>query len=485
MFFLLYCLVVPLPQAQTDEDIPFVEIQISPEDPVLNAEWTVSLVVDHPVPAEVVVRAPALPNTLALQRVRTEGRIMARNSPAGRLLVRITVIEFLFFPHSTGMVRLDPFEVITPDKRVQTKAITRYIRGNTGQRYLTFTWEPIPPSLHIGEPWELSLRCSNWDPEQPLPETSVFLPELPEQAIVEARPLGDREGGIVLCLEVIPLETTLFILKPRQLQYEDLTLDVPGISIPVIPASAAEGEQTADVALLPEEAPLSPGLDHEPVAPIPFPEQSRSSGVFPLFRSDYERTLRQARSLWDQGQRAEALAELRRNERDSAVGPALVPLRREAEQRLGLAFTDDEPWRPRFLLLLLCLGSLGLVLVIMAPPLIRYYQVPAPKKAVTSSLSRGYKGILIILMVILGVTFYGLTERKITQGFRSGYGSDAGSAVLQATAAYRVPDGGGVVSAYFDEGQPVIIHSVSDSWVYVNSFDGRAGWVSRDTIVFY
>ncbi|MDR3341424.1 MAG: hypothetical protein LBT14_01315 [Treponema sp.] len=486
---LVRCLVVPFLPAQTDEGYPLVAVQTSPENPVLNAEWKVLLLVDHPVPREVTVRAPPLPNTLGLQRVRTEARVVVRQFPKEqegdeeRQAVRMTAIEFLFTPHGTGMVRLEPFEIILPGNRVKTEAISVYIQGTADPGYPAFTWGTLPRSLRIGQREELFLRRINWDPRKPLPGTHLLLPVLPEQAILEAQTLTktDQERGVVLRVAVIPLETTTFTLKAHRFQYEGFTLDVPGISIPVIPVPPAHGPS-------PDETSPSPGLESTLDLPnrealIPFPELF--PGIFPLFRLDYERVLYQARNLWNKGQKAEALAELRRNERDSPAGPVLAPFRREAEQRLGLAFTGDEQWRPRSLLLILFLGSLGLLLVLMAPGIFRYYRDPAHKKAVTSDLSWGYKGILIILMVILVVALYGLTESMITRGFRGGHGSDGGSAVLRAAVAYRVPEDGGAVSACFDEGQPVIIRSASGSWAYADSLDGRAGWVLRDTIVFY
>jgi hypothetical protein len=31
----------------------------------------------------------------------------------------------------------------------------------------------------------------------------------------------------------------------------------------------------------------------------------------------------------------------------------------------------------------------------------------------------------------------------------------------------------------------VVIRSVSESWAYIESFDGRLGWVLRDKIIVY
>jgi hypothetical protein len=86
-----------------------------------------------------------------------------------------------------------------------------------------------------------------------------------------------------------------------------------------------------------------------------------------------------------------------------------------------------------------------------------------------------------VLILILSGGLYGLAGGFLDRGF-PGRG---GSAVLRACTAYRVPDPQGGQSASFDEGQPVRIRSRADDWAYVETFDGKAGWVLRERMVFY
>jgi hypothetical protein len=71
------------------------------------------------------------------------------------------------------------------------------------------------------------------------------------------------------------------------------------------------------------------------------------------------------------------------------------------------------------------------------------------------------------------------------------------TAVVRETSLYRVPEhvgetlaedpGGAAISTSpgFAEGEPVLIRSAADSWAYVESFDGRAGWVPAERLVPY
>jgi hypothetical protein len=207
--------------------------------------------------------------------------------------------------------------------------------------------------------------------------------------------------------------------------------------------------------------------------------------VFPPFRSACDSIWEQAAVLWDEGRRVEALAELRRNERDHPAGPALVPLRREVERALGLEpeKAADEQWRPRGLLAAGFLLSIGLFIL---TALIRFFSkkdaINTPC-AVTPALSRGYKGVLIMLVVMGGICLYGLGDsaRRLLPGF-------TGYALVWETNAYRVPQDNGAVSAHLKEGERVLLRSSGErirsgpeNWAYA---DG-VGWVRVENIIFY
>jgi len=72
-----------------------------------------------------------------------------------------------------------------------------------------------------------------------------------------------------------------------------------------------------------------------------------------------------------------------------------------------------------------------------------------------------------------------------SDSFRGFLNLQSPSGVLESTSAYRIPDVSGVILAQFDEGQPVKIRSSSGTWIYVESIDGRSGWVMAETLHFY
>jgi hypothetical protein len=357
-----------------------------------------------------------------------------------------------------------------PDKTFLTDTISVHIQGTIREYRPYFFWENPPRSLQIGEQEAVSLRLVNWDPEKPLPKREQLQGGTPEQMILEEQPLSesDQARGIILRLKVIPLGGQRFTLKAFRLQYEGFNLEVPGLSIPIIPKTRENPEKQREALTSSHQA------EEEPPVVFPFPEIA--APIFPLFRTDYEQGLASARSFWNEGLIPEALAEMRRNERDNLTGSHFAALRQEAERILGLDLTQDEPWRPRKIALGIFLGSLSLLILTVILPLGKRRLFLSQGKSVTSRLSWGYKSIVIILMVLISSALFVLVRD---------HGRENGSAVLRATTAYRVPDAAGGASAYFGEGQPVSIHSVSDAWVYVESFDGRLGWVLRDKVIVY
>ena len=207
------------------------------------------------------------------------------------------------------------------------------------------------------------------------------------------------------------------------------------------------------------------------VSPPPpaFPETGPEP--FFLFRAGYDRTVAKARDLWDGNQKAEALAELRRGERDLSSGYALAPLRRAAERSLGIDFTGDEKRRPRRISLALVLGGSILLPLI---PVIRFFRSRRGKGPPLSPWA--YRSIFGIVIGIFGAGIFGLT---------GGMGKLSREVVLRSCAAYRVPEIQGAVNIFFTEGQPARVRSMADLWVYVESPDGKAGWVLREKVISY
>ncbi|MDR1249169.1 MAG: hypothetical protein LBK63_07695 [Treponema sp.] len=479
-------------------------LESSPERPVLDGTWRIIILVDHPLPDEVTVIPPELPASLSFAQSRKETRFIETPGEQGR---RWTRAEFLFVPHRTGDLALEPFEVLVGDSRILTPAARTTVTTREGARveyHPRLAWDAPPPVLRIGEAAELTLRVLGSDPRLPLRRLPLRV-TAPEQALLEELPLTGEEAdrGLALRLRVIPLGGNRISLGPFSLPFETLTLESPVISIalarppgvsplPPIPPPA--------VTAFAEQGDAAPGK------PLPaFPEAPEEP---PLFRNAYRKTLGRSREYWEQGRYAEALGELRRGERDLLSGPALVSTRRSAERLLGLPPTADETWRPRNFFFALILLGFCLLLPAIAL-LLKSRRGYAGKKTVTSLFFHGYSIVVFVLIGVMGFGVAALTRNPA--GFRpspAGFPKPAGlekapqeappgtaAVALRFCTAYRVPDLRGAISARWMEGQPVRVRSVSagsvsagsvsDTWAYAESFAGDAGWVRQDDLVFY
>ncbi|MDR2019442.1 MAG: hypothetical protein LBQ14_01600 [Treponema sp.] len=455
-----------------------VLVWTSPENPVRGSPWTVSILVAHPVPSEVAVRPPELPPALTLERVRTEPRLARWASNE-----RWTAVEFSFIPHRAGEFLLNAFEISTPGNRARTSPLVFRVRREDGidREYRPrLQWELLSPpeplregmEFRTGEAAELALVLSDWDPRLSRPGGFSFSLAAMEQAVLEELPVSapEAERGIVSRLRIIPLEETDLSLTFPHVHYSGVNLEIPGIRILITP-DKAETETGLSGAAGGGAADLSSGA--VPEAVVSAAVSGGTAGAFPerppplLFRGAYRRNAGAARALWDQGRRPEALALLRKNEGDRLAGFTLAPLRQEAEQVLGIADTEDEKRRPpvRFLLVIIAAsippGILGITYL---------------KKRVTSGRSWCYKCILAVSALILCAGLAGLADRFLDRAPR---------AVLRSCTAYRVPDVLGTEEFRFPEGLPAVVRAEADSWVYVESAEGNAGWVLRENLVYY
>jgi hypothetical protein len=474
-------------------------VESSPERPVLDGSWRISILVDHPVPDEVTIIPPELPSSLTFAQSRKEKR-------EGRW----TLAEFLFVPHRTGAITLGSFEVLTPAFRTRTEELRTYVTTQGGaleEYHPRLVWAPLPAALNIGEGAELSLHLRDWDPGRVL-RPGPFHATAPAGAILEELPLTnvDRDQGCVLRIRLTPLEGTMVTLKPFTLRVDTISLEAPPVSIRLRPSVAA-GRGSEEPSLQePGNAvpgPVAPGivftdtiLQRTKGPPPPFPETPDEP--FILFRKAYAETLDRARELWGRACYAEALGELRRGERDLLAGPKLAAPRRAAEQALGLKQTTgtaDEKWRPRNFFFALILLSFCVLLLTVGLPLRFRLRGSAAKKDVGFLFFRGsrYGFIFLLLAGILGLGIAGLAPPGLEKtAAETGYlrGSfvvlraGAQETLLQV-AAYRVPDTQGAISARWMEGQPVHIRAAAGHWAYAESPDGDAGWVPQDNLVFY
>jgi hypothetical protein len=396
-------------------------------------------------------------------------------------------VEFTFIPNRAGEFLLNAFEVITPDNRTRTSPLVFRVRWEDGidREYRPrLRWEfRSPPEplregteFRIGETVELVLILFDWDPR--LPRTGSFSLGLTavEQAVLEELPVSapEVERGVVFHLRIIPLEEADLSLTFPHTHYGGVNLEIPGLRIRIVPdtekteLSGTVGGRTADPS---SGAVPEPEIASE--AGISAELSVGTAGTFPqgppplLFRGVYRRNAEAARALWDQGRRPEALALLRKNEGDHIAGFTLTPLRRKAEQVLGIEDTENEKRRPPAFFLLISIAAL-IPLGVMG--------IVCLKKRVTSGLSWCYKCIIAASALVLCTGLAGLADRFLDRAPR---------AVLRSCAAYRVPDVLGTEEFRFPEGLPAAVRAEADPWVYVESAEGNAGWVLRENLVYY
>ena len=455
-----------------------VQIETSPANPIVNSPWSVYILAKHPSPREVNVEAPRFPSSLALERVRAEIRTTEQGE-------RWTRVEYLFTPLRAETITLDPFEVKTPTRRGLSAAITVSFREETSRRRYEprFRWLGSAPSIAIGEKGELLLELINWDPVMKIPQ-GLFQGKAPFNAILEeSLPYEVREGVFRYIISLIPLESTAIKLEPVSFNFDIYALTVPEINVPVLPVRPIRSSA------IPPEAP-NPGLEEtinldvitqDAILQDPF--NAGREKVFFLFRGGYNQVINRARSLWVEDRRAEALAELRRNERDSLSGPFIGSLRSEIEQMLGFDFTEGERWSP--LKIPLALWGIFGFLLLSAAVFFFTRRRRRDIRRINDAFRKGggfvTVGVLILVLVLLSV----FLEESLG-GFPVGRpGSSGRMAVLRETQGYRIPDLKGAVSDHFDEGQPVIIGDHRGSWCFAETPDGRSGWVPSGAVIAY
>lgn len=469
--------------AEFVEDLE-VLLETSPETPEVHAEWRVCILVNHPNPQEVSVRIPDLPSSLVLDRFRTAVRFIRHDEAAdAEEKEKWTAVDFFFTPGQGGPVSLAPFEVRVPGGLGHSPPVSVRVRGgNEEAGSLWAVWEPTPVSLTAGQSAEVRLRFMTGKMESPQAASVLYRPEPPVNAIIES--LGVMETGpgeFLLRFRIIPLEGDFISIPPTSLKYENASLIVPGREFSVLPAipAASAVPSAQSPAPIPDQrmSARTPGnakrAGEEPSPALIFPDAS--DPFFPPFRKGYERALEEGRSYWDRGLYAEALASLRLNERELAAGPTLAPLRRSAENALGIGFTEDEKWRPRWFFMVLA------AVVSFILPVLLISGGGGKNFTVTSGFSRGYTFIVIFFCIIMGGLLYGIFSGpgRVTRPGRGRTG------ILREANVFRLPEDGNVTDTFFREGEPVRIRSLTDAWAYVESFEGKAGWVPLDRIIPY
>jgi hypothetical protein len=444
---------------------PEVITSVNPEIPLIGRSMTISFVIDYPVPEEVNVIAPPFADSLILDRIVKNPRVTETRV--------LTVVEYRLIPIRSGRVVLDSFTVVCPAGITESESFILNIRGEgEEQTILTprLVWEEAPRQTPAGDRVTLVLRASGWNSPRPPPE--FFMPPVPQGVIIALLPLSEQEraGGIAVKLELIPLTPQNFRMSERNIRHENVIFSIPALNIQITGFSAVQPPQPdAD----------ETANDRDGNAAAPFPDfiltAPAKSGIRETQRLQCKNIYDSAKELWDSGLFAGSLAELRRNERDHPSGALLQPIRRQAEERLGIFNTEDESRQRRKTLSTLI--SFIIFFVIIAPFVCLFL--------INKRNSLRIRAVLLCAVVFsaaFSFFFYRLSVSRFT--FR-GRGNLSG--VTKETPVRRMADIEGEGVFNFREGQPVVILLNSGSWVYVRANDasGFSGWIPAEKAEFY
>jgi hypothetical protein len=252
--------------------------------------------------------------------------------------------------NSPGIVEFDSFTIKTPRGEVKTAPFEIEIKQqqNTVERpRYRVSWGGVPGELKIGENAVISLSVAGRVQGLTLPEPRLFVPVVPPGHILEFIPLSaeEKRSGTALKMRLIPLLTVPFTLERRQLLFGGAVFEIPAVRIPVSRQTAAPARADAPVPHTPPEPPAPETANgHAGASPFPSFEAATANhpGLSNKDRTECETVYGTARNLWERGSRADALALLRRNERDHRAGALFAAIRREAELSLGFTATNGE-----------------------------------------------------------------------------------------------------------------------------------------------
>jgi hypothetical protein len=319
-----------------------VLIQSSPDKPAAGSPWILTLLIDHYEPDEVEVLAPHFGDSLFLELVLKLPRTVNSDE-------RWTAMEYRFVLNSPGTVEFESFAVITPHGQTMTNPFELTIQqpqASSAAQIHKFAWEKIPSGLKTGEEAVFILRYSGKNSLNQLPEAELFLPPVPPGHIMESIRLADSEktAGIALKLRLIPLESSPFAVARRQFSHGGHIFEIPALRITVTPSANAPSAKATTA----QNTTPATNTATEKNTP-PFPTLTAAirdhSKLYQKHRADCESIHSHAKNLWEKTYNADALAALRKNERDHPAGAFFAVIRREAERSLGLSGTKDEEKR--------------------------------------------------------------------------------------------------------------------------------------------
>jgi hypothetical protein len=269
------------------------------------------------------------------------------------------------------------------------------------------------------------------------------------------------EGEEILAFRLIPLEGPFFILPGFKLSPEQGAAEAPALKIPVNPLPRT----------LREEKKESPAEGRE-LPPFPLAESAAgawSRGI-----------LERSRAFWEAGQAVEALAELRRHERDHIAGFSLAAPRRELERALRLEGEEDEIFRHPLLLIPAAILCLLLAALSLSLPAGLRRRPGGRRLWIFRGASLAFSILALLCLLRLG------TVRSL--GTLPAYfrGKSPRQALARGAPVYQVPEDQGTRIASLQEGRRLLIYEVRDGWAYAESpREGISGWIRTSSCLIY
>ena len=451
-------------EEEIEEEIEILEIYVesSPQSPVVNNPWTLVIMVNYSNPSFVNVRPPELPPALVMDsRVRVEPRTFRGE--------RWTRFEYVFYSQTAGTLRLEPFIITVPGLQTETNIISVSFREIpvVVRRYdPRFRWSGTAPSIHTGNRLDLVLELSDWNPDLALPR-GIFQGRTPANAIVsEGNPILSADGIYRYTISIIPLEGELVVLDAFSIRRDIHTLSIPALRIPVLMT-----EPIHEIIEIEAE---------EVIADIFLPFPHWEINIF-LLDGLLNRTVNEIEILWEEGRRGEALALIRRNERESVIGVFLTPIRREMEDLMGLRFSEDEHWRPLNVHPFSWMVSFIIILITIVFLIFfrRRFRSGKGNPVFYKSLKNAF-----VFILLLGFAFIffeeGIRKLLILPLF-----PNQNAVIIERTPVHRIPDNNAGINAFFSEGQPVTVGDLRGEWRYAETSDGRSGWILDMAVIKY
>ncbi len=487
----LISLCMPIPSvaqngspAELEEPLRLI-LRTAPDTLVPGGNLVVTILVDYPQAAEVSCVPPPIPWGLALRGVRSEPELISGMSGTERW----TRLEYQFELKEAGTYYLGSFSIGAGGRNAETANLELAVfPASVAQAEPVLYWSGIPASFTAGTPFVLELRASGLV----LQEDPAIEVDVPENALLEnLKPEeGDaRKNGSALVVARFRLTP----LSAGQLRLPQASISTAGADrLRIRPTQLASVYRVGDTAA---NAADRRGGHSSLAQSIPETEPKNKKGIisekpeYPVYgiphflprsiRASADAAVSRSRLFWERQDYPAALAILRGAERDTLAGWILQPLRAGSEQVLGLPAAFDEPYAPRLPLMGLTFAALLFALMAVFLSLRKRFVGKSTdqasehrlrqekKESVTIFRSRGFFVASLCAFIALA-SFTRLAYAGFVAGQR---------VILSSCTAFRVPDPRSVQAAFFADGECVRSRSRAGSWLYVESVDGRAGWI--------